>query len=196
MPIFLRESKLFPVKAGGLQSRVSENRNVRVFYKNSHSTSLHPLCPSTLLFPLLDGSAKNEQFDTKTCRILLVCLKKWPKWFFLLLIRQRLTGCFPFWSVELIPSLVVMYSLGRPRAHRLTLHYPCNLVTFAGVLPVYHYFMKPRVQWIIQKPLYEVFNASTNVSSNWRYHQETSGTCGYSDLTRARPCGTKYSSAK
>lgn len=75
MPIFLRESKLFPVKAGGLQSRVSENRNVRVFYKNSHGTSIHPLCPSTLLFPLLYGSTENEQSDIRTCRILLVCLK-------------------------------------------------------------------------------------------------------------------------
>ena len=40
MPVFLRESKLFPVKAGGLQSRVSESRNRRVFYKNSRGSSM------------------------------------------------------------------------------------------------------------------------------------------------------------
>lgn len=47
MPIFLRKSKLFPVKAGGLQSREIENRNVWVSYKNRLGTSINPLCPST-----------------------------------------------------------------------------------------------------------------------------------------------------
>lgn len=96
--------------------------------------------------------------------------------------RQRLTGCFPFWGIELIVYRLTVFGgdvfFGKTQSSRL--HCPCNLVTFACVLPVYYYFMKPRVQWIIQKPLYEVFNVSTNVSSNWRYHQETSGTCGYS----------------
>lgn len=76
MPIFLRESKLLPVKAGGLQSRVSENRNVRVFYKKSGGTGRNPLCPPALLFPLLSGCTDCDQSDIETCRILLGCLKR------------------------------------------------------------------------------------------------------------------------
>ena len=56
-PIFLRESKLFPVKAGGLQSRVTENRNTRVFYKNSYGTSMINL---TSRHPETSGLPKME----------------------------------------------------------------------------------------------------------------------------------------
>lgn len=111
--------------------------------------------------------------------------KKWPKWFFLLL--SNFFKSDKDWLVVFLFEVQNWYLpwwwcilWEDPELMGLTLHCPCNLVTFACVLPVYHCFMKPRVQWIIQTPLYEVFNASTNVSSNWRYHQETSGTCGYS----------------
>lgn len=76
MPIFLRESKLLPVKAGGLQSRVRENRNIRVSYRNSCGPNLNLFGFSTWLFSLLYGSTNHDLSDIETYTILMGYLKR------------------------------------------------------------------------------------------------------------------------
>lgn len=182
MPIFLRESKLFPVKAGGLQSRISENRNVRVFYKNSCGTNINPLCPSTLLFPLLYGSTNHDQSDMKTCRILLKrglsdpccsCLTfvKWGKdWLVVFLVL----------SIKLMHSLVVMYSLVRLRTDGVDLMLSLQCCHFCMCITSLSLSFETHSSMNNSETLIWSTGSLNQCFFRLTYHQQTLGTCGYS----------------